>query len=173
MSDKKPPEKKVPENPAPQQSATDKELKGISIVGKIVGIMVVTWLISVSYYAFAFFALGMLPAIVAIIVDRGSGRFASKTVSACNFVGIIPFLFDIGMSYEKSIASKDLMAQPITWMVIYGFAMIGWMLIWILPQITLFFFTLRADMKTKKLLEEQKELTAEWGEEVKTGAKRR
>lgn len=148
------------------------DLKGIGILGKVVGLFVVAWLISVSYYAFAFFALGMLPAIVAIIVDRGAGRFASKTVSACNFVGILPFLFDIGMTYEQSLATKQLMAEPITWLVIYGFAMVGWMMIWVLPQVTLIIFTMRADVKTKNLQKEQDELLDEWGEEVKTGVNR-
>lgn len=149
------------------------ELKGLSIVGKLVGLFVMAWLISISYYAFAFFALGMLPSIVAIIADRGAGRFASKTVSACNFVGVMPFLFEIGMTYEPSIAAKQMMSQPLTWIIIYGLAMIGWMLIWVMPQITLIFFTLRADIKTKNLLEDQKRLLDEWGDEVKSGNRRR
>jgi hypothetical protein len=149
------------------------ELKGIGLIGKIVGLVVSIWLISVSYYACAFFALGMLPGIVAIIVDRGVGRFASKTVIACNFIGILPYLFDIGMTYERSLASKQLMAEPMTWLVIYGSSAVGWMLIWILPQITLMVFTLKADMKKKALKEEQVKLLDEWGEEVTDGIKLR
>lgn len=143
------------------------DLKGIGIVGKIIGLFVIAWLISVSYYAFAFFALGMLPATVAIIIDRSTGRFASKTVTACNFVGILPFLFDIGMTYERSLAAKQLMIDPFTWLVVYGFAMIGWMLIWVVPQITLLIFTIRADVKMKKLKAEQEEMLDEWGEGLK------
>lgn len=146
------------------------DLKGIGLVGKIVGIVVGIWLISVSYYAFAFFALGMLPAIVAIIIDKGTGRFASKTVSACNFIGILPYLFDVGMTYERSLASKHLMSVPTTWLIIYGSAAVGWVLIWIMPQITLVFFTVRADMKRRKLMEEQTKMLDEWGDEVRTGA---
>jgi hypothetical protein len=167
MSDTK---AEIPATPIKAAKKGAGELKGIGLIGKIVGLLVIVWLISVSYYAFAFFALGMLPAIVSIVIDRGAGRFASKTVTACNFVGIMPYLFDIGMTYERSLASKQLMAQPVTWLVIYGFAAVGWMLIWILPQITLVVFTIRADLKKTKLQEDQVKLLDEWGEEVKTGS---
>lgn len=154
------------------QKASSKELKSINIIGKIIGIIVVAWLVSVSYYAFTFFVLGMLPAITAMMIDRGVGRFASKTVTACNFVGILPYLFEIAASYEASISAKDLMANPETWLFIYGFAAIGWILIWMLPQLTVIFFTVRADIKTDKLQREQASLLAEWGEEVKTGKRK-
>ncbi len=145
------------------------EILGINIIGKIVGIIVAIWLISISYYAFAFFALGMLPSIFAIIIDRGSGRFASQTITACNFIGILPFLFEIGLNYERSIAAKETMMEPITWLVIYGFAGVGLMLIFLLPNITAIIFTLKAEIKLKKLVSEQETLTGEWGEEVKKG----
>lgn len=148
----------------------EKELQGMSIAGKIIGLMVVLWLVSISYYAFAFFALGMLPSVVSIIVDRGSGRFASQTISACNFVGILPFLFDIALNYEKSIAAKEIMMDPFTWVVIYGFAIIGLLLIFVLPNITAIIFSLKAEYKLNKLLNEQEKLVEEWGEEVKKGS---
>jgi len=148
------------------------DLMGIGVLGIIVAFIVVLWLVSISYYAFAFFCLGMLPSIVAIILDRGAGRFASRTVSACNFVGILPFLFDIGIKYDKGMAAKSLMATPFTWLVVYGGAMVGWMLIWVLPQMTMMVYTVRADVKRKRLINEQNAMLAEWGEEVKTGKPR-
>jgi len=145
------------------------ELKGISLVGKVVGLVVMIWLISISYYAFAFFSLGMLPSVIAIILDRGAGRFASQTISACNFVGIVPFLFDIALNYERSLAAKEIMNDPFTWVVIYGFAAIGVMLIFVLPNITSIIFTLKAEYKLQNLIKEQEVLVDEWGEEVKRG----
>ena len=147
------------------------EMQGISIAGKVIGLMVMVWLISISYYAFAFFALGMLPSIVSIIMDRGAGRFASQTISACNFIGILPFLFDIALNYEKSLAAKEAMLEPFTWIIIYGFAIIGLMLIYVLPNITAIIFTLKAEMKLRKLIKEQEEITEEWGEKVKKGVR--
>jgi hypothetical protein len=157
----------------PKKSSSSGDLKGLSIFGKIVCVGVIIWLVSISYYAFAFFLLSMLPSILSIIIDRGSGRFASKTVSACNFIAVIPHLFNIGLAYEKDITAKQLMADPTTWFVIYSFSAIGWMMIWILPNLTLILITARADMKTKKLMSEQKKILDEWGAEVKTGKPRK
>jgi len=143
------------------------ELHGISVAGKAIGLMVMIWLISISYYAFAFFMLGMLPAILAIIVDKGAGRFGSQTISACNFIGILPFLFDIGVNYEKSIAATEAMKDPYTWMIIYGFAIIGLMLIYVLPNITAIIFTIKAESKLKRLTQEQEKIANEWGDQVR------
>lgn len=145
------------------------ELQGISIAGKIIALIVITWLVSLSYYAFAFFLLGMLPSIAAFILDRGAGRFASQTIAACNFTGILPFLFDIGMTYEKSVAAQRTMFDPFTWLVIGGFSLIGLMLIFVLPHISAIIFTFRAEIKLSKLKKEQEELKEEWGDEVRTG----
>ena len=136
----------------------ENEMQGISIAGKIIGLMVVLWLVSISYYAFAFFALGMLPSVLAIMIDRGSGRFASQTISACNFIGILPFLFDIALNYEKSIAAREVMMDPFTWAVIYGFAIIGLMLIFVLPNAMAIAFSIKAEYKLNKLLKEKEEL---------------
>ena len=154
-------------NETDQELKTSSEMQGISLVGKIIGLVVIIFLVSASYYAFAFFALGMLPSIVAFILDRGAGRFASQTITACNFIGILPFLFDIGLNYEKSIAAKEAMMDPLTWLVIYGFSIIGLMLIFVLPNITAIIYTVKAEIQLKKLLDEQERLTEEWGDEVK------
>lgn len=147
------------------------QLMGINIVGKIVGLIVIIWLISVSYWAFGFFALGMMPAILAMLFDRGVGRFASKTVSAFNFVGILPFLFEISQAFDRSITAQHMMLDLWVWLVVYGTASLGWVTIWLFPQVTLIIFTFRADMKMQKLKQEQETLIEEWGEEVKSGVK--
>lgn len=148
------------------------EIVGINIFGKVIGLMVCIWLVSESYYAFAFFVLGMLPSILSILIDKGSGRFASKTIFACNFAGILPFLFDIAITPEKSFTAQQLMNSVFTWSFVYGFAAIGGMMIWVVPEVTSILFSLRADIKTTSLLSEQEGLLTEWGEEVKSGKKR-
>lgn len=144
-------------------------IHNIGMAGKVVGMLVAIWLISISYYAFAFFAIGMLPATIAMIMDKGAGKFASQTIAACNFIGILPFLFDIGMNYEKSVAAKQIMLDPMSWLIIYGCSVIGLMLIFILPNIMAISYTLKAEYKLKKLISEQEALVEEWGDDVKDG----
>ncbi len=152
-------------------SGNSSQLLGINIVGKIVGLIVIIWLVSASYWAFGFFVLGMMPAILSMLFDRGAGRFASKTVSAFNFVGIVPFLFEIAQAFDRSLAAQRLMLDFWVWVVVYGTASLGWVTIWLFPQITVIIYALRADTKINKLKKERDELIEEWGEEVKEGTK--
>ena len=152
-------------------SGNSSQLLGINIVGKIVGLIVIIWLVSASYWAFGFFVLGMMPAILSMLFDRGAGRFASKTVSAFNFVGIVPFLFEIAQAFDRSLAAQRLMLDFWVWVVVYGTASLGWVTIWLFPQITVIIYAVRADNKISKLKKERDELIEEWGEEVKEGTK--
>jgi len=152
-------------------SGNSSQLLGINIVGKIVGLIVIIWLVSASYWAFGFFILGMMPAILSMLFDRGAGRFASKTVSAFNFVGIVPFLFEIAQAFDRSLAAQRLMLDFWVWVVVYGTASLGWVTIWLFPQITVIIYAVRADNKISKLKKERDELIEEWGEEVKEGTK--
>lgn len=158
-----------PEKAVPAQSSS--QLMGINIVGKIVGLIVIIWLVSASYWAFGFFVLGMMPALLSMLFDRGAGRFASKTVSAFNFVGIVPFLFEIAQAFDRSLAAQRLMLDIWVWLVVYGTASLGWVVIWLFPQITVIIFSARAESKIEKLKREREELVDEWGEEVKEGTK--
>lgn len=153
----------------PSKTKSSKQLTGINVIGKLFGILVISWLMSESYYAFAFFALGMLPGVMATVFDRGSGRFASKTVLAFNFTGLFPFLFDIAQSPDKSYAAQQRMVDLWVWLFVYGTASMGWVMIWIVPQITVLVLAFRAEFKIKNFKARQKELTTEWGEEVTQG----
>lgn len=149
-----------------------KEITTINIMGKIVGLLTVVWLASKSPYAVMFFVVGMLPAILSSIVDKGEGRFASKTISACNFVGIAPYLFNLSQIAEPiamGAVAKELMFNVQTWVMVYSFAFIGWAVIWLVPNITQIVFIVKTEIKYNLLKEEQESLIEEWGEEIKLG----
>lgn len=163
----------IKEEPKGKEKKSGGNLKGLGIFGQIVVIFIMAWLFSISVHAFIFFVFGMLPSIFALMVDRGTGRFTVKTVTACNLIAVVPYLFDIGLSYEKSLAAKQLVNDTSVWIVIYSFSAIGWMMVWIIPQLSMVFYNLKANMIFKRLENENKEMVEEWGEEVKTGAKKK
>ena len=141
----------APSEEKAKQQSHGSQLLGINIVGKIVGLIVVIWLVSASYWAFGFFVLGMMPAILSMFLDRGAGRFASKTVTAFNFVGIVPFLFEIAHAFDRSVAAQRLMLDFWVWVVVYGTASLGLVTIWLFPQVTVIIFAMRAESKISKL----------------------
>lgn len=140
---------------------------GLGIVGKAFAVMLTIWVGSESYYALGFFAVAMLPAIIAVLIDRSVGRFASKTVSAFNLIGVMPYLFDIAMRYDPTLVAKELLSDGSVWVYVYGFAMVGWMIVWLMPQLTIFVFTMRAESRVYQLEKRQNLIVEEWGEEVK------
>lgn len=118
-------------------------------------------------YLFIFVTTGLMPGIVANITDRRPGRFASKTVMAFNASGIIPHLSAIITSGTPNSTSATLLTDPHAWLLIYGFAAFGWGVIYLVPHIVQLYLEMRAGYTTQKLLQFQKILEDEWGENVK------
>jgi hypothetical protein len=155
----------VPEMFGPRKKG--ERIFGFSIAGKVFAVFLTAWVADTSYYAFAFFICAMVPAFIAMTIDRSVGRFASKTVAACSLVGVLPYLFEIAVRYEPDLAAKEVMYDYRTWLYVYGFALVGWMLVWLLPQLTVILFTMRAESRVEELERRQERIMAEWGDAVK------
>ncbi|MET0154641.1 MAG: hypothetical protein ABW189_00845 [Rickettsiales bacterium] len=146
--------------------AHGKRVKKLSLAGKFFVVGLVVWVADASYFAFAFLVVAMLPSILSSLIDRSSGKHASKTVSAFNVVGVLPFLFDIGTQYDPALVAQGFFDDIHAWAYIYGFAAVGWMLVWLAPQLTILALTARAEEKSYKLEKKQAQIAEEWGEEV-------
>ena len=60
---------------------------------------VLFWVLGASalfafYESFALLAIGMVPTVVAVIIDRTSNKNAARTVAYTNFAGYLPWLMD-------------------------------------------------------------------------------
>ena len=86
-----------------------------------------------------------------------------------NFMGILPFLFDMIEASDPAALAKELSTTPSTWLFIFGAAFIGWVLIWVIPQITAAIFNVRADNRVAQITKLQHILIEEWGPEIKEG----
>lgn len=138
----------------------------------IVTILVLTVLSAVLIflgltYIVGLIVIGLMPAVVANVVEKRNRRFASKAVSAFNLAGILPFFFKLGGTPNPNLAAKEMISDPYVWLMIYGFATFGWVLIQVLPQLTLLILLVRSEYTIKKLKNYQEELVKEWGEVIK------
>lgn len=80
--------------------------------------------------------IGMLPAIVAIIVDNTHGKSWAKTVFCFNLAGLLPALLDVYIGDGNTMASLQLhMGDMTMWLTTYGAAGMGWVVIWLSPLI--------------------------------------
>ncbi len=112
-------------------------------------------------------AAGMMPGIVASILDSRPGKYASKTVLMFNLSGMLPQFASIIMSSAPNTTAQGMLTNPYTWLWVYMFAAFGWVLVHFIPQIVFLYLSLRAEYTVKKLHGFQDTLLNEWGEEIK------
>lgn len=113
------------------------------------------------------FVAGMVPSLVALMVDTSKEKHAFKTVSYLNLAGTFIVAIDMWMTGDSSLArAMEVLADPVNWAIMFGMAGLGWMLYFTIPPIVLSYKGLANESKMKKLKEKQLKLTKEWGTEV-------
>jgi hypothetical protein len=109
---------------------------------------------------------GMIPTIVAIIVDRDEDKSAALTVGAMNLCGVAPFIVQLWQQGQTMAVAMRMLADPKTWLVMFGAAGLGWLMYFFIPQIVVAIATLRAQSKIKELEERRSLLIADWGTDI-------
>jgi hypothetical protein len=115
------------------------------------------------------FVVGLMPTLVAAIVDRDRERFLARAVAAMNLAGIVQPTLAV-LHIGLNLASVEhVLADAQTWLVMYGAAAIGWLLTLGMPSIARIFVDIRADQMQRQLRDRADALVKEWGEEVQGG----
>lgn len=109
--------------------------------------------------------VGMLPTVVAALIDRKGGARAI-TVGALNLCGCIPFLMDLWTKGHTSALSVSLITDPLTIIVMYAAAGIGYMIDWALSGIVATILVQRSTSRLEAVRKRQADLVARWGKEV-------
>ena len=109
--------------------------------------------------------VGMLPTVVAALIDRKGGARAI-TVGALNLCGCIPFLMDLWTKGHTTELAVSLIADPLTIIVMYAAAGIGYMIDWALSGIVATIMVQRSAARLDAIRKRQEELVTRWGREV-------
>ncbi len=147
--------------PAPVSAAAGRGLRRIVWVLLIVVSMLVISLPTVILLLF-----GMLPSIVAWIVDRSKQKYATFCVCGMNFSGVFPFLSDVWFKDHTTDAAVNILTNVFDLMVIYGAAAFGWMMFIAVPPVISQFISAMLQRRVTTLREEQQKIIEEWGEGV-------
>ncbi|MGN0904752.1 MAG: acyl-CoA synthetase [Alphaproteobacteria bacterium] len=119
-----------------------------------------------------FLFLGMLPTLVALMVETKS-KFKYKYKWLCiggvNFAGCLPFLFQMWFGDNSLDAAIALFMNVSTLIVVYGSAAIGWIFFRCIPPLVLSFLEMTDQRRVVHLRDLQKRLIEKWGEEVSMG----
>lgn len=111
-------------------------------------------------------AVGMIPTLVAIIVDRTEGRLRAMTVGALNFAGCAPFMIEVFKHGNNIQTAITYILQPRTIVVMYFAAGMGYLIDWAMTGIVSSIMVQRTKARLKDIGKQQKELTDRWGVEV-------
>jgi hypothetical protein len=93
---------------------------------------------------------GMLPALVAFLVDNQPGRYLFRTVSVTNFAGILPYQKDshyYGMNGTMIVSPAGSFG---TWLTIYGAALGGWLMAICVPMLWQLGFELVLNVRMRR-----------------------
>lgn len=149
---------------AMEPTNNDASWRPVLYAGFAVGLAIV----SLSSMVLLFFA--MLPTIVAFIVDRSPQRYATFCVGGMNFCGTFPSLMDLWGGAHTVNASFDILTDVFALIVIYGAAAFGWMVYMGVPPVVGAMLTVFAQRRIQGLKSVQRQLIAEWGEELAASA---
>lgn len=128
-----------------------------------VSLVLIFWLKT----TYLFIIMGILPSIIAYFIEISSFRRPFRTVFTCNIAGLLPFLVDLIHNGNSPAKMMNMMGALDTWLVIYGAAALGWLLIVTAPLVTTFFIDVARASFIQEIEQQQETLEKEWGPEVR------
>ncbi len=113
---------------------------------------------------------GMLPSIVAYVIDNTEEKYGTFCVGGLNFCGVFPYLLEIwGGDHSVDVATR-MLTDIFTLAVMYGAAGMGWAIYLSLPPVVSSFIQVLNQRRLGTLKQIQRQIVVEWGEEVITDA---
>jgi|SRR5579859_304959 hypothetical protein len=109
---------------------------------------------------------GLVPTMVATVVDRYRAKYLTRAVGFMNLAGLTPFVVQLWSTGLTMDGVASILSKPINWLTMYGAAGIGWVLFLGMPSLARVFVDIRADQLQRELKIRAKQLAEEWGEEV-------
>lgn len=155
------------ETPAAKEASPAKpkrpKMRGRNKLLLIIGSLV---MMGIFRTGFMFIIIGLMPTIVAYYVDVSRRRYTFKTIFACNLSGMMPFIGKMLSYGPSSTIMADIMGDASNWFMIYGSALIGWLLVKITPLIAHTMIGGFHGTQIARLKGNQKRIETEWGPEV-------
>ena len=115
--------------------------------------------------------VGMLPTLVAYVIDRTPQKNAAFCVGGMNLIGVFPYVIDLWDDISFSLAI-NILTDVFAWAVMYGAAGFGWMLYSSLPPVIANILTAISQRRIAQLRSKQRRLIEEWGEDIAADSER-
>ena len=112
------------------------------------------------------FLVGLLPTMVAFIVDKSSGKCATLCVGAMNLAGIFPSIFKLWSGQNSFSQAIQIITDVFDLVIMYGAAGFGWILYVTIPSAVSALLNIIAQRRIARLRNLQRDLISEWGKDV-------
>lgn len=149
---------------AKQELKVRKMGKGTLTLFIVMGIMSVVFIKS----TFLFLLIAIIPSFAAYYGDLSEARRYYQSVIACNIAGMASYMAQLIASGNTWNAFENMATDMTTWLVIYTYAGLGYLLVWLCPIIAEMIIDLSQQSKIRRLEAMQKRLVFEWGPEIET-----
>lgn len=110
--------------------------------------------------------IGMVPTFVVFFVNIKAKKSKVITVGAANFAGCSPFMFELWKSGRDMSQSLHITLDPQTIMIMYGAALVGYIIDWALTGIVAGIMVERGKARMKNIRKRQTEMVDRWGKKV-------
>lgn len=165
MADKKP-------DPAPKDTKDAKASGAKSSKGgawkTILGMVLVIPTILIVGLPTLLICVGLLPTLIALLTDTDRQKSAAATIGFLNVAGVLPFIIDLWMSGQTMAHAFAIMSSSTTWLVMFGSAGVGHLLLYAIPQATATLTLTRMENRLRTLKQALIQLKDIYGPDVAT-----
>lgn len=112
------------------------------------------------------FGIGMVPTLVALIIDRTEHKYVTLGVGSMNFAGVFPYLLKLWTLPQSFESAASIVTSVFALVVMYGAAAFGWMIFIAVPPVVIAFLVVLAQRRVAVLRASQRKIVEEWGESV-------
>lgn len=111
-------------------------------------------------------SLGLLPTFVALVTDTDQNKSSAITVGFLNFAGVVPFIIELWGKGQTLEAAIGIAKQPVTWLIMFGAAGIGHLILYTIPPAIATMTLTRMEMRLKTLKDGLEQLKQIWGQDI-------
>jgi|GEM_PF-2150473 hypothetical protein len=112
---------------------------------------------------------GLIPGIVAYLIDRSPKKYATFCVGGMNLAGICPAALKLWNGDNNVAQAFAILTSPFELIIMFAAASFGWLIYFFVPPIVVALLTVIAQHRVAQLREEQKALIKDWGDGVAVG----
>lgn len=153
--------------PAPGRPAKAAGKSGGGLVKSIItACVILVPLGTVALPTAILFVIGLVPTVVALLVDKNREKYAAISVGSLNFCGVMPAAFELWRSGHSLGLTFHLLAEPLYWLSMFGGAALGWMIHLTVPSIVAASIAVKTRGEIADHKRAQEKLREEWGPDV-------